>query len=127
MGGGESAPRALFTDIEAHISSMYKATLKQRTSIGASTANILHWDRLSPEREHKAISYHIDSKTVIYDLELPPPRPNPPLSKITTIRILCPCPAVTMGEAKSFRQPPSCASVRSRCRRLPVHFQTLGY
>ena len=81
MGAGESAPRALFTDIEAHISSMYKATLKRQTSIGASTANILHWDRLSPEREHKAISYHIDSDTVIYDLELPPPRPKAPTSQ----------------------------------------------
>ena len=76
MGCSESEHRTLFTDIEAHISSVYKAALKRQTSVGASTENVLHWDQLSPEREHKAISYHIDCDTVIYDLELRPPRPK---------------------------------------------------
>ena len=54
--------------------------MKQQTSIGTNTAKILHWDRLSPECDDKAIAHHIDSKTVIYDLELPR-RPKAPTSQ----------------------------------------------
>lgn len=76
VGGREPAPRTLFTETEAHISSMYKAALVQHTSIGASAEELLHWDQLPREQDNKAISHHIDCDTVTYDLELPPHRPK---------------------------------------------------
>lgn len=76
VGGGERAPGTLFTDIEARISSLYKAAVKQPPSIVAKAAIVLHWDQLSPGRDDKDNSHLIDCDTVVYDLESSQRRPK---------------------------------------------------
>jgi len=76
LGAGEPAPRAFFTEIEAQISSTYKAALVKQTSSVVSAGELLRWDQLPRERDNKAISRHIDCDTVMYDLELAPRHPK---------------------------------------------------
>jgi predicted RecB family nuclease len=76
MGGGEGAPRTLFTNVDAHILSLYKAVIEQQAPIGGGVPRVLNWDQLLPEHDHKAISYHVDCNTVAYDLQLSQRRPK---------------------------------------------------
>jgi predicted RecB family nuclease len=73
---GEPAPGAHFADIEARISSMYKAMAKQRSPIGAEAAELLDFRELWRSLDHDAITHYVDCDTAVYDLAPPPHRPG---------------------------------------------------
>ena len=106
MAIGEPAPGAFFTDIEARISSMYKAAAKQRFPIKAEMAELLDFGQLWRGLGYEAITHHVDCDTAVYNFAPPPHRiGSPPTAGINVIRHLCPRPAFTLGQAGSFRQP----------------------
>jgi predicted RecB family nuclease len=73
---GEPPPGTFFADIEAQISSMYKAVAKRQRCAGAEVAEPLDFrqERRSPDSE--AIAPHVDCETAVYDFALPPHRPG---------------------------------------------------
>jgi hypothetical protein len=76
MSIGEPAPGIHFADIEARISSMYKAAAKLRSPLGAEVAELLDFKELWRSREHDAITHHVDCDTAVYDFAPPPHRPG---------------------------------------------------
>jgi predicted RecB family nuclease len=76
MSIGEPAPGAHFADIEARISSMYKAMAKRRSAIGAEAAELLDFRELWRSLDHDAITHYVDCDTAVYDLAPPPHRPD---------------------------------------------------
>src|SRR5260370_16568378 len=80
---GEPAPGAFFVDIEARISSMYKAVATRQLSTGAKVAEVLAFWQLRYSLDNKTITHYFDCDTAIYDLALPelahaPPQPHQP-------------------------------------------------
>jgi predicted RecB family nuclease len=73
---GEPAPGAHFADIEARISSIYKAMAKQRSPIGAEATELLDFRELWRSLDHDAITHYVDCDTAVYDLAPPPHRPG---------------------------------------------------
>jgi hypothetical protein len=71
---GEPAPNAHFADIEARISSMYKAVAKRRSPIGAEVAELLDFREPWRNVDHDAITHYVDCDTAVYDLAPPPHR-----------------------------------------------------
>jgi hypothetical protein len=53
---GESTPSSYFVNIEARISSMYKAVAKQRLRVGAEVAELLDFGQLWRSLDHEAIT-----------------------------------------------------------------------
>jgi hypothetical protein len=70
---GEPAPGAFFVDIEARVSSMYKAVATRQLSTGAKVAEVLAFGQLRYSLDDKTITHYVDCDTVIYDLALPEP------------------------------------------------------
>src|SRR5260370_3812922 len=75
---GESAPGAFFADIEARISSMYKAAAKQRLRVGAEVAEVLDFEELCRSLVYEPITRHVDSETALSDFSRPPHRRGDP-------------------------------------------------
>ena len=73
---GEPPPGTFFADIEAHISSMYKAVAKRRLRVGAEVAEPLDLRQLWHSFNYEAIKHHVDCETAVYDFELRPRRPG---------------------------------------------------
>ncbi len=73
---GEPAPDAFFADIEAHISSTYKAAAKRRLPIGAEIAELLDFGHLWRSLDYETITHHVDCDTAVYDFVPPPHRPG---------------------------------------------------
>ena len=73
---GEPAPSSYFVNIEARISSMYKAVAKQRLRVGAEVAELLDFGQLWRSLDYEAITHHVDCETAVYDFALPPHRPD---------------------------------------------------
>ena len=73
---GEPAPGTFFADIEARISSTYKAVAKRRLRIGAEIAELLDFGQLWRSLDYEAITHHVDCETAVYDFALPPHRPE---------------------------------------------------
>lgn len=73
---GEPAPGSYFVDIEARISSMYRAVAKQRLGVGAEVAKLLDFGQLGRSLDFEATEHHVDCETAIYDLARPPHRPE---------------------------------------------------
>ena len=73
---GEPAPSSYFVNIEARISSMYKAVAKQRLRVGAEVAELLDFGQLWCSLDYEAITHHVDCETAVYDFALPPHRPE---------------------------------------------------
>ena len=95
MSIGEPAPDAHFADIEARISSMYKAVTKRRSPIGAEVAELFDFKELWRSLDHDVIAHHFDCDTAVYDLASPPHRPGAcerqklsPSSTLVPIRLL---------------------------------------
>jgi predicted RecB family nuclease len=72
----ESPPGTFFADLEAHISSMYKAVAKQRLHVGVEEAEPLEFGQLWCSPDYATITHHVDCETAVYDLALPPHRPG---------------------------------------------------
>ena len=103
---GEPAPGAYFADIEARISSMYKAVAKRRLRIGAEVAELLDFGELWRSLDHGAIAHYVDCDTAVYDFALPPHRPGgrQPQESSPSGNFV-PDPVFTLGQAGPFRQP----------------------
>jgi hypothetical protein len=76
MSIGEPAPGTHFADIEARISSMYKAVVKRRSAIGAKAAELLDFKEVWRILDQDVITYHVDCDTAVYDFAPPPHRPG---------------------------------------------------
>ena len=73
---GEPAPGTFFADIEARISSMYKAAAKRRLRVGAEVAEPLDFGQLWRSLDYETITHYVDCETAVYDFALPPHRPG---------------------------------------------------
>src|SRR5271167_4185506 len=76
MAIGEHAPGRYFADIEARISSMYKAVAKRRPRVPAQLTEPLDFGQLWRGLGNEAITYHVDCETAVYDSALPLRRPG---------------------------------------------------
>src|SRR5258708_2908380 len=92
---GESAPDDFFANVEARISSTYKAAAKQRPPIGAKLAEPLDFKELWRSFDHDAATHHVDCETAVYDFAIPSQRPGgrqrqelPPSSTFVPISFL---------------------------------------
>src|SRR6266478_421601 len=68
---GEPAPGAFFVDVEARISSMYKAAAKQQLHTGAKVTELLEFGQLWCSLDYDSITHYVDCDTVVYDFALP--------------------------------------------------------
>src|SRR2546428_6536800 len=66
MAIGEPAPGTYFADIEARISSMYKAAAKRRSLLAAEVAEPLDFRELWRSLDHDAITHYVDCDTTVY-------------------------------------------------------------
>jgi hypothetical protein len=73
---GESAPDDFFANIEARISSTYKAAAKQWPPIGAKRAEPVDFKELWRSFDHDAVTHHVDCETAVYDFAIPSRRPG---------------------------------------------------
>jgi predicted RecB family nuclease len=73
---GASNPETSFADIEARISSMYKATAQRHLGIEAEFAQILDFGQLDHSLNHAGVPRYVDCKTATYDLAQPPFKPG---------------------------------------------------
>ena len=73
---GEPPPGTFFADIEARISSMYKAGAKRRLRVGADVAEPLDFGQLWRSPDNATITHDVDCETADYDFALPPHRPG---------------------------------------------------
>jgi hypothetical protein len=76
----EPAPGAFFVDIEARISSMYKALAKRQLQTGTKEVELLEFGQLWCSLDYGTITHYVDYDTVVYDFALPQggagPRPQ---------------------------------------------------
>jgi hypothetical protein len=68
---GESAPDTYFTDIEAGISSMYKAGAMQRLRVGTELAESFDFGKLWRDPNYATTTHDVDSETTVFDFTLP--------------------------------------------------------
>jgi predicted RecB family nuclease len=73
---GEPAPDCYFSDIEARISSMYKAVVKQQLRVEAEAVELLDFGQMGRSLDYEATTHHVDCETAVYDFALPPHRPK---------------------------------------------------
>jgi predicted RecB family nuclease len=73
---GQPAPGAYFADIEALISSKYKAVVKRQPRMGAEVAELLEFGQLRRSLDYETITHHVDCETAVYDFALPQNRPG---------------------------------------------------
>jgi hypothetical protein len=64
---GEPAPAAFFADIEARISSMYKAAAKRRLGVRNGAAEPLDFAQVWGSLDYEASAHHVDCETAVYD------------------------------------------------------------
>ena len=68
---GEPAPGTFFVDIEARISSLYKAMAKRQLHTGAEVTELLEFGQLWCSLDYAPITHYVDCDTVVYDFALP--------------------------------------------------------
>jgi hypothetical protein len=73
---GEHAPGTHFLDIEASISSMYKAAAKRQSPIAAEVAEFLDFVGRWRGLDDDAITLYVDCDTAVFDLAPPRHRPG---------------------------------------------------
>src|ERR1019366_3753879 len=95
LAAGEPARGAFFTDIEARISSLYKAVAKRRLRTGVEVAEPLDFGQLRRSLDYEAITRHVDCETAVYDFVLPPhrlesrhPQKSPPSNAFVPVLFL---------------------------------------
>jgi predicted RecB family nuclease len=71
---GEPPPGAFFVDIEARISSMYKAVAKRQLHTGTKEVELLEFGQLWCSLDYGTITHYVDCDTVVYDFALPQDR-----------------------------------------------------
>jgi hypothetical protein len=71
---GESPPGTFFAEVEARMSSMYKAMAKRRLHVGAEEAEPLEFVELWRGPDYATITHDVDCETAVYDFALPPHR-----------------------------------------------------
>jgi predicted RecB family nuclease len=76
MAIGEPAPGAYFADLEARISSAYKAAAKRLSPIATEGTQFLEFKDLRRSPDHDAITHYVDCDTAVYDLAPQPLRPG---------------------------------------------------
>ena len=70
---GARAPSTVFADVEASISSLYKAVAKGRPNDGAKEViEPLEFGHLWRSHDYEAITPHVDCDTAVYDCALSP-------------------------------------------------------
>ena len=72
----EPAPGAFFAEIEASLSSMYKAAAQRHLPIGARAAEFLDLEQLHRSSHCETITYYVDCHTAVYDLASRSHRPK---------------------------------------------------
>jgi predicted RecB family nuclease len=88
---GEPTSGAYFADIEARISSLYKAAAKRQPPIEAEVAELLDFKELWRIFDYETTTYHIDCDTIVY--EAAPPhgpgsQPQVPSGTFVPVRFL---------------------------------------
>jgi predicted RecB family nuclease len=73
---GEPPPGTFFADVEARISSKYKAVAKRCLRVGAEEAEPLEFGQLWRSLDYATITHDVDCETAVYDFALPPHRPR---------------------------------------------------
>jgi hypothetical protein len=73
---GEAAPATFFADIEARISSMYKAAAKRWLGVGTGAAELLDFARIWTSLDYDASTHRIDCETAVYDFAAQSHRPG---------------------------------------------------
>src|SRR5215469_295227 len=73
---GESPPGNFFADVEARLSSMYKAVATRRLYVGEEEAGPLEFGQLRRSPDYATITHDVDCETAVYDFALPPHRPG---------------------------------------------------
>src|SRR5215470_9638869 len=68
---GEPAPGTFFVDIEARISSMYKAAATRQLHTGAKVSELLDFGQMLWSLDYDPITHYVDCDTVVYDFALP--------------------------------------------------------
>ncbi len=71
---GARPPGTFFADIEARISSMYKAGAKRRLRLGADVAEPLDFGQVCRSPDYATITHDVDCETAICNFALPPHR-----------------------------------------------------
>jgi hypothetical protein len=103
---GEPPSGTFFADIEARISSIYKAGAKRRLRLGADVAEPLDFGHIWRSPDCATVTHEVDCETAIYDFALPPRRPGSRQpQKLRPSRHLCPRLAFTLGQVGRLRQP----------------------
>jgi predicted RecB family nuclease len=74
MATDEPAPGSYFADIEARISSMYKAAAKQRLRIGTEAGEPLDFEYLLCNPDQATLTHDVDCETAVYDFAPPQQR-----------------------------------------------------
>ncbi len=69
---GEPAPCTYFADIDARISSMYKAVARRRLGVETELAEPLDFGQLWCSPDCATITHDVDCETAVYDFTLPP-------------------------------------------------------
>src|SRR5712675_2369061 len=72
---GEPAPDTYFANIEARISSMYKAAAKQRLRVGTELAEPFDFRQLRRNPNFATIAHDVDCETAVFDFTRPRHRP----------------------------------------------------
>lgn len=73
---GEPPPDPFFADIEARISTMYKAVAKRRLCAGAEVAEPLDFGQLWRSPDYTTITHDVDCETAVYDFGSPSHKPG---------------------------------------------------
>jgi predicted RecB family nuclease len=78
---GEPSPGTYITDIEARLSSMYKAVARSRLRVGTQLAEPLDFSQLGRISHYANVTHNVDCETAVYDFtqkqHRPPARQSP--------------------------------------------------
>ena len=122
---GEPVPDTYFADIEAGISSMYKAGAKRRLSVGAELAEPLDFGELWRSPDCATVTHEVDCETAVYDFTLPQRRPGgAPTAGIQPSGPFVPVLFSPWDKPRRFRQP---ARVFRCARAVAGHRDTARY
>ena len=82
---GEPAPGSYFVDIEARISSMYKAVAKVQRRVGAEVAEFLDLRQLGCSLDYEVATHYVDCETAVRLCAAAAQTGRPPTSAINAI------------------------------------------
>ena len=68
---GAQSPDSYFADIEAHISSMYKAAARQELRVRVEVAETLDFGQLERKFDYETSTHYVDCQTAVYKFPWP--------------------------------------------------------